>query len=149
MFRFLVDELNEYAWLSVGRKPGAAREERMGENLQSRLRYLVVLLEAMQYAFACEIPERVEFLVPTPRITMLAELMWLLGGCAEIKSAARLDLMYEHLTERDGEEVQDNDDTFSIADSVAASTRAPLDEDEEAASDPYRGRLARRQGGAG
>lgn len=134
IFRFLVDELNEYAWLSVSRKPGPARKERMGENLQSRLKYLVVLLEAMQHAFACEIPERVQFLIPTQRITMMAELMWLLGGCAEVKSAARLDLMYDHLTDRDDHEAQDNDDTISIAESVAASTLAPVDEDEEAAA---------------
>ena len=57
--------------------------------------------------------------------------MWLLGGCGEIKSAARLDLMYEHLTD---EAAEDDDDTFSIAESVAASTRAPPGEDEEEAA---------------
>ena len=62
---------------------------------------------------------------------MLAEFMWLLGGCGEIKSAARLDLMYEHLTD---EAAEDDDDTFSIAESVAASTRAPPGEDEEEAA---------------
>jgi hypothetical protein len=134
IFRFIVDELNEYAWLSVGRKPGPALEERLNENIQSRLQYLVVLLEAMKHAFACQFSARVEFLMPTTRVTMLAELVWLLAGCAEIKSAARLDRMYEHLLESDDAEAQDNDDTFSIAESVAASTRAPLDEDEEEAT---------------
>jgi hypothetical protein len=133
--RFLVDQLNEYAWLSVGRKPGVALEERNDEKLQSRLEYLVLLLEAMKHAFACEFPERVSFLKPTVRITMLAELMWLLGGCAEVKSAARLELMYEHLLEAEDEAADDDDDMMSLAESVAASTRAPPGEDEEAAAE--------------
>ena len=134
VFRFIVDELNEYAWLSVGRKPGHSMEARAAEELKPRLEYLVLLLEALKNAFKCEFSERVAFLKPTVRITMLAELMWLLAGCGEIKSDARLQLMYEHLLP-DEELAEDDDDTFSIADSLAASTRAPPGEDEEMAAE--------------
>ena len=51
MFRFLVDELNEYAWLSVGRKPGPQLEERSAETHGDRLQHLVLVLELLKNVF--------------------------------------------------------------------------------------------------
>ena len=54
---------------------------------------------------------------------MLAEFMWLLGGCGEIKSAARLDLMYEHLTDEAAED-DDGADAWPDVDASAVARTA-------------------------
>jgi hypothetical protein len=81
MFRFLVDELNEYAWISKDyahphrAHPRAEKEEGglLEELLSDRLEYLVLLLELLKEVFACHFPERATFCEPAKRITLLAE----------------------------------------------------------------------------
>ena len=135
MFKMIVQELRQYAWLSDGWRRTATAAQRSTEILPDRIEYCVMLMEVLRNALSCEFAERIKFARVNANLTCVAELIWLLPQCGEFITKA--DLAEMDVSEETGGEDGGSDRATSGVDaeqsksSFGGSTMVAVDEISE------------------